>query len=33
MNLTEIAESRIRGYLFILGQSLRSFLPREVATD
>jgi uncharacterized membrane protein len=33
MNLTDIAESRIRGYLFILGQSLRSFLPREVATD
>jgi uncharacterized membrane protein len=33
MNPTDVAESRIRGYLFVLGQSLRSFLPREVATD
>ena len=33
MKLTDVTESRIRGYLFVLGQSLRSFLPREVATD
>jgi len=33
MNITETGESRIRGYLFVLGQSLRSFLPRDVADD
>src|SRR5512146_122392 len=33
MQLTEIGESRIRGYLFVLGRSLRSFLPPEVAED
>jgi hypothetical protein len=33
MKLTEIGESRIRGYLFILGQSLRTFLPGDVVTD
>jgi uncharacterized membrane protein len=33
MQLTETGEARIRGYLFILGRSLRSFLPREVVQD
>jgi hypothetical protein len=33
MKLTESGEARIRGYLFILGRSLRSFLPRDVVTD
>ncbi len=33
MRLTEIGESRVRGYLFVLGRSLRSFLPAEVAED
>ena len=33
MKLSEVGESRIRGYLFVLGQSLQTFLPREVARD
>ena len=33
MKLSETGESRIRGYLFVLDRSLRSFLPREVAAD
>ncbi len=33
MTLTESGESRIRGYLFVLGRSLRSFLPAEIADD
>jgi len=33
MTLTEPGESRIRGYLFVLGRSLRSFLAPEVADD
>ena len=33
MTLTEVGESRINGYLFILERSLRSFLPRETAAD
>lgn len=33
MKLTEAGEARIRGYLFVLGRSLRTFLPPEVATD
>jgi len=33
MQLTETGEARVRGYLFILGRSLRSFLPREVVQD
>jgi uncharacterized membrane protein len=33
MQLTETGEARIRGYLFVLGRSLRSFLPREVVQD
>ena len=33
MKLTEIGESRIRGYLFVLERSLRTFLPRDVAQD
>jgi HAAS domain-containing protein len=33
MTLTETGQSRIRGYLFILERSLRSFLPPAVAAD
>ncbi len=33
MTLTETGESRIRGYLFVLGRSLRAFLPAEVVDD
>lgn len=33
MKLTEAGEARIRGYLFVLGRSLRTFLPPAVATD
>ena len=33
MKLSETGESRVRGYLFVLGRSLRSFLPPEVAAD
>ena len=33
MTLTEVGEARVRGYLFVLGRSLRSFLPGEVADD
>ncbi|MCX6545222.1 MAG: hypothetical protein NTV05_12540 [Acidobacteria bacterium] len=33
MTLTEVGESRVNGYLFILDRSLRSFLPREIASD
>src|SRR5512140_3614923 len=33
MNLSEKGESRVRGYLFILERSLRTFLPREVVAD
>jgi uncharacterized membrane protein len=33
MQLSEAGEARIRGYLFMLDSSLRSFLRREVATD
>jgi hypothetical protein len=33
VKLTEIGESRVRGYLFVLGRSLRSFLPADVAGD
>ncbi len=33
MKLSEIGEQRIRGYLFVLGRSLRSFLPVDVADD
>jgi uncharacterized membrane protein len=33
MKLSETGEARVRGYLFVLGQSLRTFLPREVARD
>ncbi|MGE5359089.1 MAG: HAAS signaling domain-containing protein, partial [Bacteroidales bacterium] len=33
MTLTEIGEARVRGYLFVFGRSLRSFLPAEVADD
>jgi uncharacterized membrane protein len=33
MKLSEIGASRVRGYLFVLDKSLRSFLPREVASD
>jgi len=33
MKLSEVGEARVRGYLFVLGRSLRSFLPRDVAKD
>ena len=33
MTLSEIGESRVRGYLYVLDKSLRSFLPRDVAAD
>lgn len=33
MNLSDAGESRVRGYLFILGRSLRSFLPGDVVAD
>lgn len=33
MNLSDVGESRVRGYLFILDRSLRSFLPRDVVAD
>ncbi len=33
MTLTEVGEGRVRGYLFVLERSLRSFLPRETAAD
>ena len=33
MILTEIGEARIRGYLFVLERSLKTFLPRDVVAD
>jgi amino acid transporter len=33
MKLSEVGEARVRGYLFVLGQSLRTFLPGDVARD
>ena len=33
MKLSETGEARVRGYLFVLGRSLRSFLPGDVAKD
>src|SRR5262245_8695667 len=33
MNLSDAGESRIHGYLFLLEQSLRTFLRRDVAAD
>lgn len=33
MKLSEAGESRVRGYLFVLGTSLRSFLPPRVVGD
>jgi uncharacterized membrane protein len=33
VKLSETGEARVRGYLFILGQSLRSFLPGEMVKD
>ena len=33
MILSEAGEARVRGYLFVLGQSLKSFLPHEVVAD
>ena len=33
MNLSEAGESRIRGYLFMLESSLRTFLKRDIAAD
>lgn len=33
MNLSDAGEARVRGYLFVLGRSLRAFLPAEVAIE
>ena len=33
MDLHEVGEGRIRGYLFVLGRALRASLPRDVAVD
>ncbi len=33
MQLSETGEARVRGYLFILGRSLQTFLPRDVVQD
>jgi uncharacterized membrane protein len=33
MRLSEVGEKRVRGYLFVLGRSLRSFLPESLAVD
>lgn len=33
MQITDTGESRVRGYLFVLARSLRSFLPADVADD
>jgi hypothetical protein len=33
MKLSEVGDARVRGYLFVLGQSLGTFLPRDVARD
>ncbi len=33
MKLSGVGESRVRGYLYVLERSLRTFLPREVVAD
>ena len=33
MKLSDIGEARVRGYLFVLERSLKTFLPRDVVTD
>lgn len=33
MKLSDTGEARVRGYLFVLERSLKTFLPGEVATD
>ena len=33
MKLSEVGDARVRGYLFVLGQSLRAFLPGDVVKD
>jgi uncharacterized membrane protein len=33
MTLTDVGESRVNGYLFVLERSLSAFLPREAARD
>lgn len=33
MKLSDVGESRVRGYLFVLGRSLRASLPSESASD
>ena len=33
MTLTDTGQSRIRGYLFVLERSLRTFLPAAVVAD
>ncbi|HMD33616.1 MAG TPA: hypothetical protein VKH42_01550 [Vicinamibacterales bacterium] len=33
MNLTETGQMRVNGYLFVLGRSLKTFLPTDVVRD
>jgi hypothetical protein len=33
MKLSDSGESRVRGYLFVFERSLRTFLPRDIASD
>lgn len=33
MKLSDSGESRVRGYLFVFERSLRTFLPRDIASS
>ena len=33
MKLTDVGESRVNGYLFVLERSLKTFLPTDVVRD
>src|SRR5580765_3219544 len=33
MNLSQVGESRVNGYLFVLERSLKSFLPIDIVRD
>lgn len=33
MKLSQAGDARVRGYLYVLGRSLQSFMPREMALD
>ena len=33
MRLSDPGEARLRGYLFVLRQTLRSFLPKDTVQD